>query len=54
MGLFHFFSGSYPFKKVFPYLVDPDLAEGANRIYLPPLGLRGLLLGDELNVSSLL
>ena len=47
----NFFSGD--FTRLFPNLVDPDLAEGANLIYLPPTfpGMPCLLSG-ELYIES--
>jgi hypothetical protein len=48
IGLFNFFS---PLKPV-PFLLDPDLADGANLIYLPVLpGLPYFESGDDYNDS---
>ena len=47
IGLLNFLSAT-SFPLLFPYLVDPDFADGANLICIPPLGG---LLGEEVSDS---
>jgi hypothetical protein len=50
IGLLNFLSGYF---MLFPNLVDPDFADGANLIYFPPslIGLPLLLSGELYNES---